>query len=207
MTINDDETCKSSSSMLTSPMSQDLDSSTVASSSTEPIIVQADHVPLASAVLIDEGLRDDFQDEPTSSIRSHSRQEQPSSVVYESLETCPIIQDNGMMVMDDDDDTSPLSSLEEGQSSTGTRRSKRRAVLLHHLGRESKRIECPLCHEEMDTVVAISKIGGFAMVLALFIFFVAWPFFWIPLVLPHCRVTKHFCSKCHCQVGETDPCA
>ena len=102
-----------------------------------------------------------------------------ASVIYDAVTTCPVI--------------------EEGGPSSNTNRNTT-PPLLHHLGRRAQTIDCPVCREEMMTTVATSRIGGFAIIMSLLVLLMASPFFWIPLVIPMCRVTKHYCSKCHQQV-------
>jgi len=62
-----------------------------------------------------------------------------------------------------------------------------------------KRIRCPFCREDVVTnthhVVDLFTIICFGI-----IFLIFWPCCWIPLVLPGCKRTEHFCSNCHRRV-------
>ena len=65
---------------------------------------------------------------------------------------------------------------------------------------DPKRIRCPFCGEDVVTnthrVVDLFTIICFGI-----IFLVFWPCCWIPLVLPGCKRTEHFCSNCHRRVS------
>jgi len=67
------------------------------------------------------------------------------------------------------------------------------------------RINCPHCQQDSVTntrgqVDCCTIVGVVVMV------FVFWPLFWLPFVLPCCKTTEHYCSKCHRKVGAAPPC-
>jgi len=80
--------------------------------------------------------------------------------------------------------------------------------MYHNLGRNPVGLQCPHCGRQTVTVVQDRMgLGTLIAVLALAIFF--WPLCWLPLCIPSCKVTYHYCGHAECRrrVGETSPCA
>ena len=77
-----------------------------------------------------------------------------------------------------------------------------------HLGRNPTGLQCPYCQRQMVTVTK-DVIGISTIVAIIIICFLCWPLFWLPLCIPSCKRTNHFCGHTTCQnkVGETKPCA
>jgi LITAF-like zinc ribbon domain len=67
------------------------------------------------------------------------------------------------------------------------------------LGRDPKRIQCPFCGQHTITR-ARTQIDVFTIVMVVLLVIFFWPLFWLPLVLPGCKTTEHFCSHCHAKV-------
>ena len=77
-----------------------------------------------------------------------------------------------------------------------------------HLGRNPTGLQCPYCQRQMVTVTK-DVVGVSTIVAIIIICFICWPLFWLPLCIPSCKRTNHFCGHTTCQnkVGETKPCA
>ena len=62
-------------------------------------------------------------------------------------------------------------------------------------------VTCPKCGEKVLTETK-SAISGLAVGLALLLFFTFPLIFFVPLILPGLRSTKHFCPKCEKLIGQ-----
>lgn len=68
------------------------------------------------------------------------------------------------------------------------------------LGRHSQTVECPWCHAVVNTQIKRRigyKAGGAAVAAAI----IAWPLFWVPLVIPGLHRKTHYCPQCHRKIG------
>ncbi|KAJ2493751.1 hypothetical protein IWW37_000382 [Coemansia sp. RSA 2050] len=68
------------------------------------------------------------------------------------------------------------------------------------LGRQPQTVECPWCHAVVSTRVHRqigAKAGGAAVLVAL----IAWPLFWVPLLVPGLQRKTHYCPSCHRKIG------
>ena len=61
--------------------------------------------------------------------------------------------------------------------------------------------KCPHCHQPTRTRI-VSYPSFVTWISVVFIFFIFWPLFWLPLILESTRHTDHFCSKCGAKIGE-----
>ncbi|KAI8325011.1 hypothetical protein GQ54DRAFT_308802 [Martensiomyces pterosporus] len=69
-----------------------------------------------------------------------------------------------------------------------------------NLGRQSQTVECPWCHTVVTTTVRKQigvKAGGAAVAAAI----IAWPLFWVPLVIPALQRKTHYCPQCNRKIG------
>ena len=76
------------------------------------------------------------------------------------------------------------------------------------LGRNPTGLQCPHCGRQSVTVVEdYVGVGTVVCVIVLAILF--WPLCWLPLCVPTCKRTHHYCGHQECQkkVGETRVCA
>ncbi|KAG7347882.1 LITAF-like zinc ribbon domain containing protein [Nitzschia inconspicua] len=76
------------------------------------------------------------------------------------------------------------------------------------LGRNATGLICPHCQRQTVTVVEdYVGVGTVLAVIVLAILF--WPICWLPLCVPTCKRTHHYCGQQTCQrkVGETRVCA
>ncbi|KAJ2764201.1 hypothetical protein IWQ56_004578, partial [Coemansia nantahalensis] len=70
----------------------------------------------------------------------------------------------------------------------------------NHLGRRAQTVECPWCHAVVTTNVRREmglKNGGAALLVAI----IAWPLFWVPLVVPGLHRKIHYCPQCRRKIG------
>ncbi|KAJ2878310.1 hypothetical protein FB639_003425, partial [Coemansia asiatica] len=73
-------------------------------------------------------------------------------------------------------------------------------VAAENLGRYSQTVECPWCHGLVTTRIKRRigfKAGGAAVLVAA----VAWPLFWVPLVVPGLHRKTHYCPQCRRKIG------
>jgi len=78
---------------------------------------------------------------------------------------------------------------------------------LYQLGRGAAGLTCPHCKRQTITVVQdFIGVGTVVAIVILAIFF--WPLCWLPLCIPSCKRTHHFCghNTCGRKVGETSVC-
>jgi hypothetical protein len=78
---------------------------------------------------------------------------------------------------------------------------------LYQLGRGSAGLQCPHCKRQTITVVRdFIGVGTVVAIVILAVFF--WPLCWLPLCIPSCKRTHHFCGQSTCgrKVGETSVC-
>jgi hypothetical protein len=76
------------------------------------------------------------------------------------------------------------------------------------LGRNATGLLCPHCQRQ--TVTVVEDYVGLGTVIAVIILAILfWPVCWLPLCVPTCRRTHHYCGHISCQkkVGETRVCA
>ena len=100
---------------------------------------------------------------------------------------------------DHPDEPHGATPLVESQHGFATATTTAEANFVSGLKLEPKRIRCPFCHEEAVTNTH-QVVDLFTIICVGIIFLVFWPCCWIPLVLPGCKRTEHFCSNCHRQV-------
>ncbi|KAI9479864.1 hypothetical protein LPJ78_001010 [Coemansia sp. RSA 989] len=70
----------------------------------------------------------------------------------------------------------------------------------NNLGRHAQTVECPWCHAVVTTRVKRRlgyKAGGAAVVVAV----IAWPLFWVPLLVPGLHRKIHYCPQCRRKIG------
>jgi hypothetical protein len=80
------------------------------------------------------------------------------------------------------------------------------AIMYGSLGRRSVAVQCPFCRAQ--TVTRTRDQMNFVTIIAVIVMlFLFWPLFWIPLCMPSCKTTNHFCTRCHQKISETDPCS
>ncbi|KAJ1666005.1 hypothetical protein IW140_000569 [Coemansia sp. RSA 1813] len=68
------------------------------------------------------------------------------------------------------------------------------------LGRSSQVVECPWCHARVNTKIKRRigyKAGGAAVLIAA----IAWPLFWVPLLIPGLHRKIHYCPECRRKIG------
>ncbi|KAJ1939253.1 hypothetical protein GGF37_004474, partial [Kickxella alabastrina] len=68
------------------------------------------------------------------------------------------------------------------------------------LGRQAQTVECPWCHAVVTTRIKRRigfKAGGAAVLVAA----IAWPLFWVPLVVPGLHRKTHYCPQCRRKIG------
>jgi hypothetical protein len=77
-----------------------------------------------------------------------------------------------------------------------------------HLGRNPTGLQCPYCSRQMVTTTK-DVIGVTTIIAVIVICLLFWPLAWLPLCIPSCKRTHHFCGQpmCRAKVGETKECA
>jgi hypothetical protein len=81
-------------------------------------------------------------------------------------------------------------------------------IIHRTLGRNAAGLLCPHCQRQ--TVTVVEDYVGVGTILAVFILAILfWPICWLPLCIPTCKRTNHYCGhpNCHKKVGETRVCA
>ena len=76
------------------------------------------------------------------------------------------------------------------------------------LKRSATGLQCPHCHRQ--TVTTTRDVIGVGTVIAILVVTILfWPLFWVPLCIPSCKRTNHFCghTECRKKVGVTPVCA
>jgi lipopolysaccharide-induced tumor necrosis factor-alpha factor len=73
------------------------------------------------------------------------------------------------------------------------------------LGRNSIAVQCPFCSAQTVTRPR-NKIDGGTMIAVVIMCFLFWPLFWLPLCMPSCKSTNHYCRHCHRKIAKTNPC-
>ncbi|XP_062134279.1 lipopolysaccharide-induced tumor necrosis factor-alpha factor homolog [Drosophila sulfurigaster albostrigata] len=69
------------------------------------------------------------------------------------------------------------------------------------VGRESCRVQCPSCHEYIQTKVKRKPTGRthfWALILCLFF---CWPCVYVPYCTKSCHSAEHSCPKCGAHIG------
>ncbi|PIA15300.1 hypothetical protein COEREDRAFT_82060 [Coemansia reversa NRRL 1564] len=69
-----------------------------------------------------------------------------------------------------------------------------------NLGRHPQTVECPWCHAVVTTKTKRRlgfKSGGAAVLVAA----IAWPLFWVPLLIPGLHRKTHYCPQCNRKIG------
>jgi lipopolysaccharide-induced tumor necrosis factor-alpha factor len=85
---------------------------------------------------------------------------------------------------------------------------ERPKTMFRNLGRNATGLLCPHCHRQ--TVTAVDDVLGVGTVVAVVILAILfWPICWLPLCVPSCKRTNHYCGHPTCgkKVGETHVCA
>ena len=83
-----------------------------------------------------------------------------------------------------------------------------RPKMYRNLGRNATGLLCPHCHRQ--TVTAVDDVLGVGTVVAVILIAILfWPLCWLPLCVPSCKRTNHYCGHHTCgkKVGETHVCA
>ncbi|XP_065906828.1 protein NLRC3-like [Dysidea avara] len=100
----------------------------------------------------------------------------------------------------------PFIKEDESPSSVITTNKQTSEKMVFTFGEYPLKIECPECHEKMQTKTA-AKIGPFTWIMVLLLFFAfPWltplfcPCLW-PLLMPFCKDVSHYCSKCNAHLG------
>mmetsp|Transcript_19555 Transcript_19555/g.27122 ORF Transcript_19555/g.27122 Transcript_19555/m.27122 type:complete len:174 (+) Transcript_19555:141-662(+) len=72
-------------------------------------------------------------------------------------------------------------------------------------GRDPTGFTCPHCHKNCVTRTrSHPDVVTIVAIILLVLFF--WPLFWLPLCLPGCQTTDHYCSCCNRKVGSRGAC-
>jgi hypothetical protein len=76
------------------------------------------------------------------------------------------------------------------------------------LGRNATGLQCPHCGRQTVTVVE-DYVGVGTVICVIILAILFWPLCWLPLCVPTCKRTHHYCGHFECQkkVGETRVCA
>lgn len=74
------------------------------------------------------------------------------------------------------------------------------------IGRKSVSFVCPFCRAQMVTRTK-TQIGGVTVIAVVLLLLLFWPLFWLPLCLPSCKTTNHYCSSCNRCIAKADPCS
>jgi LITAF-like zinc ribbon domain len=76
------------------------------------------------------------------------------------------------------------------------------------LGRNATGLLCPYCQRQTVTIVE-DYVGVGTVVAVIILAILFWPICWLPLCVPTCKRTHHYCGHPTCQkkVGETRVCA
>ena len=72
-------------------------------------------------------------------------------------------------------------------------------------GLNPQRARCPFCNHEGRTNVHFT-VDVFTFFMMGLLFLVFWPICWLPLLMPGCKNTEHFCSNCHRKVRAPKAC-
>jgi hypothetical protein len=80
------------------------------------------------------------------------------------------------------------------------------SIMYGSLGRSSVAVQCPFCRAQTVTRTR-NQIDGVTMLVVVVMLFLFWPLFWLPLCMPSCKATNHFCTHCHQKIARTDPCS
>lgn len=64
---------------------------------------------------------------------------------------------------------------------------------------------CPNCSQTVPTRTR-EQVNGLTIVAVIVLLFLFWPLFWLPLCMPSCKATEHYCSNCNYKIGTADPC-
>lgn len=63
------------------------------------------------------------------------------------------------------------------------------------LGKDPSRCTCPHCNQTMVTRTT-HKIDTVTILLVIVMLLVFWPLFFLPLIIPGCKATEHYCTSC-----------
>ncbi len=76
------------------------------------------------------------------------------------------------------------------------------------LGRNPTGLQCPHCGRQSVTTVQ-DMIGVGTVIAVIIIACLFWPICWLPLLIPSCKRTTHYCGHdtCRKKIGETSACA
>mmetsp|Transcript_33608 Transcript_33608/g.47752 ORF Transcript_33608/g.47752 Transcript_33608/m.47752 type:complete len:154 (+) Transcript_33608:20-481(+) len=73
------------------------------------------------------------------------------------------------------------------------------------VGRHPFRLTCPNCSQTVTTRTR-EQVNGVTILMVIVLLLVFWPLFWLPLCLPSCKSTEHYCTNCNYRIGSADPC-
>jgi len=79
-------------------------------------------------------------------------------------------------------------------------------VPVANFGRSAAAVTCPYCNRNGVTALR-SKIDGITIVAIVVLLFLFWPLFWLPLCIPGCKRTDHYCQHCGKKLGEVSACS
>ena len=187
------------------------------------VVDESGAIPIASAVLLIDDRQheeeadeesehfqqdEDTHDETTTSPNTTTFLRLPGemmglpagqTVLYRTIESCSSIEQQDLEEPQQQQQPHLHTITHDGTSSP---------TMLRHLGRSPQSLDCPLCHGYIIQTITEHRISNFAIFASLFIIMIPPIFwlFWVPLVLPACKVTRHYCPKCHQRIGETGPC-
>ena len=67
------------------------------------------------------------------------------------------------------------------------------------LGRRPMSVQCPYCSLQGVTRTR-NQFDALTIVSVIVLVFFFWPLAWLPLVMPCCQTTEHYCQRCHRKV-------
>ena len=75
------------------------------------------------------------------------------------------------------------------------------------LGRFPCQLTCPYCNHRMCTRTR-DQVTGLTIAIMVIVVLLFWPLFWLPLCMPSCKATEHYCGNgsCNRKVGQVEPC-
>jgi hypothetical protein len=74
------------------------------------------------------------------------------------------------------------------------------------LGRSPVAVQCPFCRAQTVTRTR-NQIDGVTIIIVVVLLFLFWPLFFLPLCMPSCKSTNHFCTHCHQKIAKTEACS
>ena len=67
------------------------------------------------------------------------------------------------------------------------------------------KITCPYCKHQGVTRTS-EMIDTMTIVAVIVLLLLFWPLFWLPLCMPGCKATEHYCANCNRVVGKAEAC-